>query len=438
MADDATLQARISELPPATKTNDSDQFEVTQGSPGVSRRVSLELLRDGVKPDLSRYLTGLVGGPGIGVAGGAPVPSVSLESLGGAGSWGDGLSIPQVTIDDYGRVISVVLVPIAATDLSGYAPLDSPAFTGQPTAPLAPLDDSSSLLSTTQWTQRELADYAPLDSPALSGTPTAPTQVEDTNDDSLATCAFVKHSVASGASITVGETPPPAPKPNQLWWHSAFGQLFIFYSDADSQQWVPASPSMSTSGGIPPGSGQDYFGGVVPAGWYLCDGALKDRVIDAPLFAAIGTTYGAGDGSTTFALPDCRGRVLAMLDYATGRLTEVADTLGAVGGADTVTLAANQMPSHGHGVNDGTHGHGVNDPCHSHQTLQGTYTPAVAARAAFGDGTNAQWTNGLVAGSGTGISIAASGANISIQAAGGGLAHPNTQPTMAVNKLIKR
>ena len=137
MADDATLQARISELPPATKTNDSDQFEVTQGSPGVSRRVSLELLRDGVKPDLSRYLTGLVGGPGIVVAGGAPVPSVSLETLGGAGSWGDGLNIPQVTVDDHGRVISVVLVPITPTDLSGYAPLDSPTFVGNPTAPLA-------------------------------------------------------------------------------------------------------------------------------------------------------------------------------------------------------------------------------------------------------------------------------------------------------------
>ena len=143
MADDATLQARISELPPATKTNDSDQFEVTQGSPGVSRRVSLELLRDGVKPDLSRYLTGLVGGPGIVIAGGAPVPSVSLETLGGAGSWGDGLNIPQVTVDDHGRVISVVLVPITPADLSGYAPLDSPTFVGNPTAPQRPHGDSN-------------------------------------------------------------------------------------------------------------------------------------------------------------------------------------------------------------------------------------------------------------------------------------------------------
>ena len=151
MADDVTLQARISELPPATKTNDSDQFEVTQGSPGVSRRVSLELLRDGVKPDLSRYLTGLVGGPGIVVAGGAPVPSVSLETLGGAGSWGDGLNIPQVTVDDHGRVISVVLVPITPTDLSGYAPLDSPTFIGNPTAPQrAARRQQSPLLATTQ------------------------------------------------------------------------------------------------------------------------------------------------------------------------------------------------------------------------------------------------------------------------------------------------
>ena len=194
---------------------------------------------------------------------------------------------------------------------------------------------------------------------------------------------------------------------------------------------------MSTSGGIPPGSGQDYFGGVVPAGWYLCDGALKDRVIDAPLFAAIGTTYGAGDGSTTFALPDCRGRVLAMLDYATGRLTTVADTLGAsrrrrytspcrrtrcratvTASVTAPTLTASTIRA-------------------TPSTLQGTYTPAVAARAAFGDGTNAQWTNGWSQ-LGHRHLDRSIGAGISIQAAGGGLAHPNTQPTMAVNKLIKR
>ena len=125
-------QARISELPLAVGTNDSDQFETSQGSPPVSRRVSLVQLKDGVKPDLTGYLTGIVGGAGIVVAGSAPIPTVSLEALNKAGTWGDGLHVPEVTVDDHGRVTNVVLVPITPTDLSAYAPLDSPTFVGTP------------------------------------------------------------------------------------------------------------------------------------------------------------------------------------------------------------------------------------------------------------------------------------------------------------------
>ena len=159
-------QARISELPLAVGTNDSDQFETSQGSPPVSRRVSLAQLKAGVKPDLTGYLTGIVGGAGIVVAGSAPVPTVSLEALNKAGTWGDGLHVPEVTVDDHGRVTNVVLVPITPTDLSAYAPLDSPAFVGNPTAPMRPAGDSNAGLATTGWVQREIAPFltdAPLD-----------------------------------------------------------------------------------------------------------------------------------------------------------------------------------------------------------------------------------------------------------------------------------
>jgi hypothetical protein len=88
-------QARISELPLAVGTNDSDQFETSQGSPPVSRRVSLAQLKDGVKPDLTGYLTGIVGGAGIVVSGSAPVPTVSLQAFNKAGTWGDGLWSPR-------------------------------------------------------------------------------------------------------------------------------------------------------------------------------------------------------------------------------------------------------------------------------------------------------------------------------------------------------
>lgn len=64
--------------------------------------------------------------------------------------------------------------------------------------------------------------------------------------------------------------------------------------------------------GVPAGAIMDFAMNAVPAGWLSCDGALVSRTTYAALFAAIGTTWGAGDGSTTFQLPDCRGRFRAM------------------------------------------------------------------------------------------------------------------------------
>ena len=61
---------------------------------------------------------------------------------------------------------------------------------------------------------------------------------------------------------------------------------------------------------VPPGTLIHYAGRTVPSGWLICNGANVSRTDYAALFAAIGTTYGAGDGSTTFGLPDLNGRFL--------------------------------------------------------------------------------------------------------------------------------
>ncbi len=96
--------------------------------------------------------------------------------------------------------------------------------------------------------------FAPLASPAFTGTPTAPTAAPGTNSTQLATTAFVAAAVAAGASIAVGPTPPVSPNPNQLWWNDdgtpLGGQLYIYYNDGNTSQWVPATPN-----------------GTVPAGW---------------------------------------------------------------------------------------------------------------------------------------------------------------------------
>jgi microcystin-dependent protein len=84
---------------------------------------------------------------------------------------------------------------------------------------------------------------------------------------------------------------------------------------------------------------------AAPAQWLACDGAAVSRTTYAALFAAIGITFGAGNGTTTFNLPDARGR--SPVGVGTGpSLTPRA--LGASGGAETHQLSIGEMPAHTH------------------------------------------------------------------------------------------
>lgn len=175
--------------------------------------------------------------------------------------------------------------------------------------------------------------------------------------------------------------------------------------------------------GVPAGCIMPYAGATAPDGWLLCHGQAVSRTTYADLFAAIGTTYGSGDGSTTFNLPDLRGRVAAGKDDMggsdAGRLSGGVTnrmTLGGAGGAATHTLATGEMP---------VHNHGVTDPGHAHTTPAGNPTGTFTGRASWGDGNNLN-----VAGSN------ASTTGISVQNAGSGGAHNNTQPTLILNYLI--
>lgn len=90
-----------------------------------------------------------------------------------------------------------------------------------------------------------------------------------------------------------------------------------------------------------------------PTGWLICDGAAVNRTTYASLFAIVGTTYGIGDGSTTFNLPNLVGRV------PTGRnASDVAfDVLGEQGGSKTNALGSSNLPAHSHSVTDPGHTH---------------------------------------------------------------------------------
>lgn len=104
----------------------------------------------------------------------------------------------------------------------------------------------------------------------------------------------------------------------------------------DGVDWVLLNPISLIA--APTGSVYTFAGATVPTGWLKCNGALLSRTTYAALFAVIGTTYGAGDGSTTFALPDLRGEFVRGFDDARG-----VDTGRALGSAQ-----AGQNASHTH------------------------------------------------------------------------------------------
>ncbi len=139
-----------------------------------------------------------------------------------------------------------------------------------------------------------------------------------------------------------------------------------------------------------------YGGSSIPSGWLVCDGAQVSRATYAALFGIIGTTWGAGDGSTTFNLPDLRGRT------AIGAVTGAwltARTLGQSLGEEAHQLTTAELPAHTHNYD---------------------FVPS-----------------GSASGGGAGTAALAGAFSANTNSEGGDVAHNNMQPSAVVNWIIK-
>ena len=150
-------------------------------------------------------------------------------------------------------------------------------------------------------------------------------------------------------------------------------QAGLVPSGADLTQVHQAIVAIATAvSAFPPGTLRPSAKATLDAGWLACNGAAISRTTYAALFAAIGTTYGAGDGSTTFNLPDTRGRALIGAGTGPG-LT--GRSIGSKGGTETESLSVDQLPGHTHV--GGAHTHGIAQ--HAHGITQHTHTIATHA-----------------------------------------------------------
>lgn len=199
-------------------------------------------------------------------------------------------------------------------------------------------------------------------------------------------------------------------------------------STAVSAAITAATSAFTATSSIPTGAIIDYGGTVAPTGWLMVDGSAVSRTTYAALFVATGsgTIYGAGDGSSTFNLPDVRGRVTVGKDdmggTAANRITVAGSAtngalLGNGSGNENVALSVAQLPSHNHNILSGT----------------STGTFLMAGNASSGGVGGGTVTGGLAyynTTTGTGV-------NPYIQATGSGAAHSNIQPLIILNKIIK-
>ena len=168
-----------------------------------------------------------------------------------------------------------------------------------------------------------------------------------------------------------------------------------------------------------------FAGNFAPRGWAFCDGQLLAINANSALFSLLGTTYG-GDGRTTFALPDLRGRAALGPRHGPGLSSY---NLGQRGGVETVTLTVAQMPSHTH-LASVTPGSAIL-PVNITEGDEDEKNPGAGVLANTGADNYASSSNGNY-----GAAAPVTGTAVTNFNQGGSQWHTNIQPYLAINYII--
>jgi microcystin-dependent protein len=198
---------------------------------------------------------------------------------------------------------------------------------------------------------------------------------------------------------------------------------------------------------MPPGIILDFGGSTAPNGFLFCDGSAVSRTTYSTLYGVIGTTYGTGDGSTTFNVPDCRGRTSIGVGQGTGLTNRV---LASTGGEERHTHIIAELPAHNHPMSETAHNHSQN--AHNHALNDGGHLHAIQGNGTgYASGALGSYTFALTGsapngsqGAGTGCTIAnntptnnAASTGITTQNTGSATPFNVLQPFVTFNKIIK-
>lgn len=194
--------------------------------------------------------------------------------------------------------------------------------------------------------------------------------------------------------------------------------------------------------GVPTGVVLDYAANAIANGYIACGGQEVSRTTEARLFGVIGTLHGVGNGTTTFNVPDLRGRVVAGEDDMNGtsanRLTGLSggvdgDAFGSAGGLETHTLTTAQLAVTTPAGTIAAHTHFVANGDNSSSALSGSNVLALSRTA----GANTDYS---LVGSGSSADRGISSSVTTVftgSSFGSGAAHNNVQPTLILTKMIK-